>query len=174
MTLSARVAYLKGLFDGLDYDKKDSKMMSGILDLLEDMAQSVEELEEENAALNEVVDVLMETVFGGNNADVQQAASVEEAGEDDEPDEDDMFGDSAEEDAVDEDVDMGDQTLYQVVCPSCGEEIFVEESDLEAGSIQCPACGEELEFDMAAMAADVEDIVELPDGLIGEIPNLDE
>ena len=44
MTLSARVAYLKGLFDGLDYDKKDSKMMSGILELLEDMAQSVEEL----------------------------------------------------------------------------------------------------------------------------------
>ncbi len=170
MTLSARVAYLKGLFDGLDYDKKDSKMMSGILELLEDMAQSVEELEEENAALNEVVDVLMETVFSGNNAGAQPVASAEETEEPDADSDEEVFEDSVEEDAVDEDVDMSDQTLYQVICPRCGEEIFVEEHDLEAGSIACPVCGEELEFDMAA---DDDDIVELPDGLIGEIPNIE-
>ena len=38
-------------------------------------------------------------------------------------------------------------TFYSVVCPTCGEEIYLDESLLDKGGIQCPACGEELEFD---------------------------
>ncbi|MGN1031381.1 MAG: CD1247 N-terminal domain-containing protein [Butyricicoccaceae bacterium] len=164
MTLSERVAYLKGLFEGLDYDKKDSRMMAGILDLMEDMAHTVEDLEEENAALNEVLDTLMETVYAGD--DTQVAISQRIAEQEVLPEEEAaVMGDE-------EEIDMGEQALYQVVCPSCGEEIFVEEHDLEEGSIKCPACGEELEFDMSALEFDAEEVVELPDGLVGEIPNL--
>lgn len=176
MTLSARVAYLKGLFDGMDYDKKDSRMISGILELLEDMAQSVEELEEDNAALNEVVDVLMQRVYGDESAQTAQvsADAAEEPEEAEESDGFDEFDEADEAGETEEDVDMDEQTMYQVVCPNCGEEIFVEESDLEAGSIQCPNCEEELEFDMGAMSAEDGEIVELPDGMIGEIPSVEE
>jgi predicted RNA-binding Zn-ribbon protein involved in translation (DUF1610 family) len=44
-----------------------------------------------------------------------------------------------------------DTELFQVICPNCGEEIFIDESTLEIGNISCPACGEELEFDLSAL-----------------------
>lgn len=163
MTLSARVAYLKGLFDGMEYDKKDSRMMTGILELLKDMAQTVEELEEENAALNEVVDVLLENVFDSHSSASAQAEIRENVSDAEEVD---LPAELEER----EEVELEDQMLYQIVCPKCGEEIFVEEETLEKGSMQCPNCGEELEFDMAE---EQEHIVELPNGLIGEIPKIE-
>ena len=39
--------------------------------------------------------------------------------------------------------------LYDVICPSCGEEITIDEELLQAGSIVCPNCGELLEFDLS-------------------------
>ena len=39
--------------------------------------------------------------------------------------------------------------LYDVICPSCGEEITLDEELLSQGSTVCPVCGELLEFDMS-------------------------
>ena len=39
--------------------------------------------------------------------------------------------------------------LYDVICPSCGEEITLDEELLRQGSTVCPICGELLEFDMS-------------------------
>ena len=38
--------------------------------------------------------------------------------------------------------------MYDVTCPSCGEEISFDEETLALGSIKCPNCGEVLEFDL--------------------------
>ena len=38
--------------------------------------------------------------------------------------------------------------LYEVKCPTCGEEITIDEQMLDEGSTVCPNCGEELEFDL--------------------------
>ena len=54
MTIAEKVAYLKGLADGLDLDKdpsKEGKLISKIIDILEDIGLAVEDLEEEVEAI---------------------------------------------------------------------------------------------------------------------------
>lgn len=130
MTVTERVAYLKGLFEGLeiDADKKEGKVLKGVLEVLEDLALTVSDLEEENASLSDELEELYE-----------ELESIEE----------DIY---EEDDEDDSETDFNpDEDLYQVVCPTCEEEIFVDEGTLAEGSIKCPACGEELEFDLTAL-----------------------
>lgn len=129
MTVTERVAYVRGLFEGFEInaDKKEGRLFKEILDLLEDMALSITDLEEENEALQEVIDAMIEDIYD----------------EDDSYDEEDIDTDDMAYDP--------DTELFEVVCPSCGEEIYVDEETLSQGSISCPACGEELEFDMSAL-----------------------
>ena len=50
MTISEKVAYLKGLADGLDLDlenSKEGKLLVKIIDILEDLGLAVEDLEVE-------------------------------------------------------------------------------------------------------------------------------
>ena len=58
MNLSEKAAYLKGLFEGMKYDpeSKEGKPFAGIIDLLDDMALSVLDLEDEQANLNDYVE----------------------------------------------------------------------------------------------------------------------
>ena len=68
---------------------------------------------------------------------------------DDEDDEDEDYEDYEDYDEDDDEYDFGDdETLYEVKCPTCGEEITIDEDMLDEGSTVCPNCGEELEFDM--------------------------
>ena len=61
---------------------------------------------------------------------------------------------SDELDCIEEDLDniddylLDDEVLYEVKCPTCGEEITIDEQMLDEGSTVCPNCGEELEFDL--------------------------
>ena len=131
MTVTERVAYVRGLFEGLDFsaEKKEGRILQAMLDLLEDMALSIEDLEEENDALQDVIDTMVEDMY----------------------DDDDSY-DVLEDDDIELDPEAD---LFQVICPSCGEEIYIDESTLEMGSIGCPACGEDLEFDLSALEDDL-------------------
>ena len=44
--------------------------------------------------------------------------------------------------------DCEDDELYEVECPSCGEEIYLDDEMLDEEFIECPACGEKLELDI--------------------------
>ena len=131
ITVTERVAYVRGLFEGLDFsaEKKEGRILQAMLDLLEDMALSIEDLEEENDALQDVIDTMVEDMY----------------------DDDDSY-DELEDDDIELDPEAD---LFQVICPSCGEEIYIDESTLEMGSIGCPACGEDLEFDLSALEDDL-------------------
>ncbi len=122
MTLTERVSYIRGLADGLDVkeSQKEGRVLLAMLELMDDMAQSIEELEETTESLDNIVDVMVEELY----------------------DEGDLYDD--------EEADM-DSELYQVVCPNCGEEIYVDELTLDRGTIGCPACGEDLEFALSAL-----------------------
>lgn len=134
MTVTERVAYLKGLFDGLELDteKKEGKMLKGILDALEDIAGSVVDLEQQNAELMDELDDVYE-----------ELSAIEEdfLDEDFDSDDDDL--------QLDEDED-----LYQIICPTCSEVIYLDQEMLDEGETQCPACGEELEFDLSDLDED--------------------
>ena len=138
MTLSERTAYLKGLMEGMKIDTQtnEGKLFQAIVDVLDDMALTVGDMEDVVDAVCDELDTIEEDLD-----------TIEEI-LDDEDEEDDDYEDD------DDEFDFGDdETIYEIKCPSCGSIINLDEEMLEAGSIECPDCGEELEFD----ANDVED-----------------
>ena len=72
MTITEKVAYLKGLSDGLGIDtekSKEGKLISVIIDILEEMGMSIEDLEENATALGEDLDAVSDDL-----ADVEAQA----------------------------------------------------------------------------------------------------
>ena len=62
MTISEKVAYLKGLAEGLELDtakSKEAKLISVMIGILEEVGLSIEELEENAAALEEEIDAIL-------------------------------------------------------------------------------------------------------------------
>ena len=133
MEITEKVAYLKGLAEGmeLDTDKKEGKLLAAIIDVLDDMALEIEDLKDAQEELGDGLDAVSDDL-----EDVEDVVF----GEDDEDDEDE---DDYEYDELDEDEDC-----YATTCPTCEETIYFDESVLEDGEVICPNCGEKLEFDL--------------------------
>ena len=138
MTLSEKSAYLKGLMDGLNLSKEtpEGKMISGIVDLQQDMTSSISDLEENAIAVSDELDEIEDDLD-----------AIEEflMDEDDEDEDEDDVVDFSDDDG--EDFDYDEDTTYEVTCPKCGEVIEVDEETLLNESIDCPKCGEPLEFE---------------------------
>ena len=62
MTVTERVAYLKGLFEGLEIDteKKEGKLLSGMLSALDELAEAVTTLKQQNEELLDELDDVYE------------------------------------------------------------------------------------------------------------------
>ena len=138
MEITEKVAYLKGLAEGmeLDTEKKEGKLLSAIIDVLEDIALEIEDIEDEQAELSEGLDAVSDDL-----EDVEDLV-FEDYDDDDE----------YEEDELDEDEDC-----YATTCPTCEETIYFDESILEDGEVICPNCGEKLEFDMTSLDEEPEE-----------------
>jgi len=139
MTVSEKVAYLKGLAEGLklDTETKEGKLISVIIDTLEDIALELEELSENALDIGDELDAMSEDL-----SDVEEVLFGTDGEEDDDDDDDGCTC------CDDDDCGCGDEDCaYEVTCPSCSEDIVIEESDLEKGVIICPKCGEKLEFE---------------------------
>ncbi len=131
MTVVEKVAYLRGLADGLNLneDKSETKMFKAIMDVLDDIALSVSDLEDDVAVISEQVDAVDEDL------DALETIVYDE------------FDECCCDDDFDCDCDC-DEEYYEVECPSCHEIVCVDEGILEDGSIECPNCGELLEFEI--------------------------
>lgn len=152
MTTSEKVAYLKGFADGLGLDKenKQDKLIAAIIDVLDTVAQDLDELEETSMDLGAEIDAVSDDL-----ADVESAVYDDEDDEDyDEDDgyyEDDSYAGEGESCCGHHHEGghccHGHGNFYEVTCPSCGNTITIDEDVLALGKIQCPNCGEMLEFD---------------------------
>ena len=143
MNTSEKVAYVKGLAEGLGYDNtsKEGKILAAILDILEDVAHDIEDLEENAWDLGEAIDQVSDDL-----AEIEELVYDEDFDDDEDEDEDE-----------DEDYepcscccggeDEDEPVFYEVTCPKCGNTITIDEDVLDLGAIDCPNCGEELEFD---------------------------
>ena len=131
MTVTERVSYLKGLFEGLEIDtgKKEGKLLSGMLAALDELAQAVTDLKQQNEELLEELDDVYEELSA-----ITEDFLLDETDTDEEE-----LAHTPEED------------LYQVVCPTCGEIIYLDKDALSHDTIVCNACGEELEFDLSGL-----------------------
>ena len=147
MTTSEKVAYLKGLAEGLGIDKetKEGRVLAAIMDILEDMAHDIEDLEENAWELGEAIDQVSDDL-----SDIEDIVY-------DVDDEDDDYYDDDDEDFCgcccggdeEEDEDDEEPVFYEVTCPACENTITIDEDVLGLGSIECPNCGETLEFEGA-------------------------
>lgn len=124
MTVTEKAAYLRGLFEGLnlDDDKETTKLFKAMLDVIDDLALTVSDLEDEVALLTEQVDAVDEDLD-----DLEQ-----------------FVYEDFDDDCCCED----DEDVYEVDCPACGETVYFDGEDIDAGFAECPACGEKLEFDL--------------------------
>ncbi len=133
MTISEKVAYLKGLADGLELDKeksKESKLITKIIDVLEDLGFAVEDLEVE-----------MEAVTDGLESMAEDLSDVETMVFDDfDEDDDESCGGCCSM--------LDDDDFFEIACPSCGEDIVIDESVLDIGEVTCPNCGDKFSMDL--------------------------
>ena len=151
MTISEKFAYLKGLRDGVSVDAADPqvRLLDAVIDLLGDMSAAITDLDNQAMAVSDELDEIEDSLDALET--IVYEDYDEEDDEEDEYDEDDEEDDQADEEEDDEDdavYDFGDEVIYELTCPACGEPITIDEATLEQGSILCPQCGEELEFDM--------------------------
>lgn len=126
MRVPEKIAYLKGLAKGLELDPscKEAKLFAAVIDVLDQIACELSDLNEEVGELGEQIDMVDEDL------DMLEEIIYED------------------EDNEDEDEDyIADTDLHEVICPSCSDRIYLDEDMLEEGEIACPTCGESLEFD---------------------------
>ena len=142
MTLSEKVAYIKGLCDGLALDNttKEGKILAALLDLVDDMAKTVEDHEE---AIDEIDGAIDELNDYAEELD-DDLSAVEDFldGECDGDCENCDECDDCEYDCSCENEDEDDEDeYYEVVCPSCGETVCFD-CDIDPENLICPACRE--------------------------------
>ena len=138
MEITEKVAYLKGLAEGMELntDKKEGKLLAAIIDVLEDIALELSDIEDAQEELGDGLDAVSDDL-----EDVEDLLY----GEDDEDDDEDAY----------ELDDLGeDEECYATTCPTCEETIYFDESVLEDGAVICPNCGEKLEFDLDSLDED--------------------
>ena len=132
--IEKKVAYLKGLAEGLalDENKPETKIINAMIDVLDELALTVSDLEDGMDLISEQLDAVDEDL------DELEGFVYEELDgcdcDCDDCDCDDCYDDEEE--------------YYDVECPSCGEVICVDRDILEEGSINCPQCNELLEFEV--------------------------
>ncbi|MEM5780210.1 MAG: CD1247 N-terminal domain-containing protein, partial [Lawsonibacter sp.] len=127
MTISEKVAYLKGLAEGLNLDtekSKEGKLISVMIGILEEVGLSIEDLEENNQALGEEIDALSDDL-----ADVESVVFEDEDDEEEDEDYDDDW--------------------FEVECPTCEEPLIIDDKALAEGYVECPNCQSKFSLDLS-------------------------
>ncbi|SES63007.1 CD1247 N-terminal domain-containing protein [Anaerobranca gottschalkii] len=141
--LKEKIAYIQGLADGLNLDDKsaEGKILRHILEVLEDMADIVEDIDLGQAELEDYVEAIDEDLAELEKdfleREVECSCDHDHYSDEDLDDLDDLD---------DVDVEEIDDDEVEVECPHCGEVAYVEEEDLadEELEILCPNCGKVL------------------------------
>ncbi len=167
MSLTEKLAYIQGLCEGMELDgtTKEGKVLLAIVDLLDDLTDTVSQLDNDIDQIFDEIDAIDEDL-----SDVEDALLYDDEDEDDDEDEchcghhhhhggcgcghhhddEDEWDDEEWED--DEDLtDLFDEEnpLYEITCPKCGDIVCMDEDMLFSPDCACPNCGTtfEIEFD---------------------------
>ena len=161
MSLTEKLAYIQGLCEGMELDgtTKEGKVLMAIVDLLDDLTDTVSQLDNDIDQIFDEIDAIDEDL-----TDVEDALLYDEEDEDEEDDcccghhhhhgcgchDDEEEWDEEWED--DEDLtDLYDEEnpLYEITCPKCGDIVCMDEDMLFSPDCACPNCGTtfEIEFD---------------------------
>jgi len=124
MNITEKVAYIKGLVDGMEFEGNtpEKKLLLSIVELLDQMAEEVTDIQKEVETLGDMADELDQDL-----GDLEEYV-YEEAEDDDDDDYD--FEDEEDE--------------YAFECPKCGETVCFCDSD-DPSDVVCPNCGERID-----------------------------
>ncbi len=127
MDICEKIAYIKGLAEGLQLDDttKEGKILTAIIDLLSDITEEICDIEEGCDELCEQIDAVDEDL-----------ASLEEI----------IYEDDDCDCDCDDCCDCDDE-VYEIECPACNDVIYLDGDMLAEEGMTCPNCGTELEFD---------------------------
>jgi len=123
MTISEKVAYIKGLAEGMKIDDStnEGKLTLAMLDVLKDISHDLEDIDETLDDMAEIV------------GDIEEIVCELE---------DEVFGDGEYDDYDFDD----DDDLYEIVCSNCDNTVAIDMSVLEDGAFNCPNCGEKIKI----------------------------
>jgi predicted Zn finger-like uncharacterized protein len=125
--LKEKVSYLKGLADGMQISDatNEGKLLKAIIEVLDDVALSVDDIEEIQDQLGEQVDTIDEDL-----ADVEKV----------------LFGDDCDEE---DDEDEENMMFKEIDCPHCGEVIDIDADMIgeDGATIECPNCHKKVELE---------------------------
>lgn len=123
--LRERVAYIKGLAEGMKLDDStdQGKLLMAIIDVLDDIALAVDDMEEVQEELMDQVD----------NID-DDLAEIEKI----------VYGDFELNESENDDTFLG-----EFECPHCNEQIYLYSDmiDKDSKTIQCPKCEKDIEVE---------------------------
>ncbi len=143
MSLTEKAAYLRGLYDGMELGEeksKEARMLSAVIDVIQELTSHVSENEESIAAIADQVDDVAELL----NDCVMN----------DEDDEEELQFDDEEFDEDDEDF----VTTFEVECPNCQKLLNIGEDELATGEIECTTCGQRFQIDLQFENDDEEEL----------------
>lgn len=130
--IKEKISYLQGLAQGLDIreSSKEGKVLSGIIDLLGDMADHMEDIEDAHTDLEEYVESIdedlydLEDEFFGEEVDEEEMVEVE-------------CPNCKEIVCFEADI-VDDEDLIEVTCPNCDEVVYVNDQDILDGTGEGP------------------------------------
>ena len=123
MTVSEKVAYIRGLYDGLGLDGSKSgeaRILFEVLDVLKEVGLQLDGMDAAMDRFDEELNTLEDSV-----ADLENA----------------VFDDSDEDEDSPDGRGGPEEDLLKIPCPSCGASLVVDDEALVAGVVDCPACG---------------------------------
>lgn len=128
MDICEKIAYIKGLAEGLSLDEttKEGKILTAIIDLLGDITEEICDIEDGCDELLEQIDAVDEDL-----------ASLEDI----------IYEDDEDDCDCDCDCDSEDDEVYEIECPACNDVIYLDADMLAEEGMVCPNCGTNLEFD---------------------------
>ena len=164
MTIKEKVAYLEGLAEGMEVESvENGKLFAAIIEVLVEMADEIEELNENALDIGEELDAISDDL-----AEVEDFLLDEEYDIDDEDfdfdfDDDDYDDDDDEydEEYIDDDDDghscavCGNKDFSEDIsftidinCPECNAELELDEEDIANEAVTCPACNKLIELEI--------------------------
>ncbi|WKY46816.1 transcriptional regulator [Eubacteriaceae bacterium ES3] len=133
--INEKVAYTKGLMDGLEIDgtTSEGKVLFQVMDILEDVVDALDGLTEAQEDLESYVEMVDDDL-----SDLEEFILDED------------FDDEDDYDELDDD-------FYEVICPECGNVFITEFEAFEDDSVVCPECGEPFILDESVSSCCGED-----------------
>jgi hypothetical protein len=134
--LKERVAYLKGLAEGMQLNDSanEGKLLKAIIEVLDDVALAVDDVEEVQEQLSEQIDNIDEDL-----------AEIERV----------IFDEDEYEDCDDDECEC----INEFRCPHCDETIALNESmlDSDKSTIECPSCHKDIEIEWECDCGDCDE-----------------